>query len=156
MQEETLAAVAHIQTSREAVGEGLVLGEEVRGALARIERAAGEVRGELGRIEEAVGEVARYTDEIGAATREQALGGAQVEREMTRLSEIAREIQKATREQAAGASEVVKLAERMREVTQQNAASAVQTNGAAVGLARGAEDLHAAAARFQLPAEKAL
>ncbi len=149
IQEETLAAVSHMQASRDSVAEGLVLGTEVKDALARIDGSAAEVTVELARIEATVAEVGRCTADIGQATREQASGGAQVERETARLAEMAQEIQRATREQASGAGEVVSLAERMRASTQDHAEAAVALRESAGILDANAERLAAAVARFR-------
>ncbi len=149
IQEETLAAIAHMQASRDSVTEGLALGAEVKDALGRIDAAAADVTIALAGIETTVAEVGRYTADIGQATREQATGGAQVEGEMTRLADMAQEIQRATREQASGASEVVKLAERMRGTTQTHAAAAAAMRESAGILDTNADRLTAAVARFR-------
>ncbi|HWP35113.1 MAG TPA: methyl-accepting chemotaxis protein, partial [Thermodesulfobacteriota bacterium] len=136
IQRAAAQAVAQMQASRETVAEGLALGAEVRTALARIDQA--------------VADVTRYSQEIGAATQEQASGGAQVLREMARLNEMTQEIHAATQEQAGGAAQVVRAAERMREMTQQNAAAATQMSASAAQLSTNAQALEAAVARFQL------
>ncbi len=139
IQRQAAAAVAQMQASRETVAEGLAAGAEVKGALERIDAA--------------VAEVTRYSQEIGAATQEQASGGAQVAREMSRLNEVTQEIHAATQEQAAGAGQVVKVAERMRETTQQNASAAAEMSASASQLSSNAEALQAVVARFRLSAD---
>jgi methyl-accepting chemotaxis protein len=152
IQEEALAAVAQIQASRDAVLEGISLGEELKSALGHIDVAGVEVRDSLSRIAETVTAVSRYSEEIGAATREQAAGGAQVSREVARLADIAQQIQKATREQAAGAGEVARLAEQMKTATRDSASAAAATTGAAGVLSSSAGRLGAAVSRFHVAA----
>jgi methyl-accepting chemotaxis protein len=109
------------------------------------------VTGALTRIDAAVAEVTRLSQQIGAATQEQAAGATQVAREVSRLAEIAHEIGSATQEQAAGASQVVRLTEGLRETTQQAAAAAAGTTQAAGRLGSSAGALSDIVARFRLP-----
>ena len=137
IQNETSEAVANVEKSVQVVDRAIRLSHEVEGALKR--------------IEESVAEVVRYSQEIGAATSEQAKGCGQISKAVTKLNDITQEITASTDEQAGGVEETVKGMEKLREMTQGNSSSIEQLAASAEELSRQAEGLNDVASRFRLP-----
>jgi len=137
IQNETSGAVANVEKSVQVVDRAIRLSHEVEGALKR--------------IEESVAEVVRYSQEIGAATSEQAKGCGQISRAVGKLNDITQEITSSTDEQAGGVEETVKGMEKLREMAQGNSSSIEQLAVSAEELSRQAEGLNDVASRFRLP-----
>ena len=137
IQNETSEAVGNVEKSVQVVDRAIRLSHEVEGALKR--------------IEESVAEVVRYSQEIGAATSEQAKGCGQISRAVIKLNDITQEITSSTDEQAGGVEETVKGMEKLREMAQGNSSSIEQLAVSAEELSRQAEGLNDVASRFRLP-----
>lgn len=133
---EAQAAVDNMTRSTGIVEQGLGLSKEVIQALAGIEAS--------------VEEVSKYSNEIGAATQEQAGGSEQIGKAMVNLNEVTQEISTATEEQASGAEQVVKAIEKVREMVQQNAASSVELASSAEQLSRQSSGLQGVVQQFSL------
>lgn len=123
--------------------------EVVSGAL----KLSNEVTESLRRIESSVAEVARYSQEIGAATGEQASGCGEISKAVSKLNDITQEISSSADEQASGTEQVVKGVERLREMTAQNAASASQLASAAEQMRVQSESLNVVVAKFNIDEE---
>jgi methyl-accepting chemotaxis protein len=133
---EAQTAVDNMTRSTGIVEQGLVLSKEVIQALEGIKTS--------------VEEVSKYSNEIGAATQEQAGGSDQIGKAMVNLNEVTQEISTATEEQSAGAEQVVKAIEKVREMAQQNASSAVELASSADQLSRQSTGLQGVVAQFAL------
>lgn len=107
-----------------------------------------EVVEALKRIDSSVVEVTKYSQEIGAATSEQAGGCGEISKAMSRLNDITQEISSSADEQASGTEQVVKGVEKLREMTQQNASSATQLASSAEQMTRLSESLNVSVSRF--------
>ena len=140
IQNETSGAVANVEKSVQVVDRAIRLSHEVEGALKR--------------IEESVAEVVRYSQEIGAATSEQAKGCGQISKAVGKLNDITQEITASTDEQAGGVEETVKGMEKLREMAQGNSSSIEQLAASAEELSRQAESLNDVASRFRLSEEE--
>ncbi|HZX36649.1 MAG TPA: nitrate- and nitrite sensing domain-containing protein [Thermodesulfobacteriota bacterium] len=138
IQNETSEAVANVEKSVEVVDRAIRLSQEVEAALKR--------------IEESVTEVVKYSQEIGAATSEQAGGCGQISKAVTKLNDITQEITSSTDEQAGGVEETVKGMEKLREMVQSNASGAEHLAASSEGLAKQAEELIAIASKFKVDA----
>lgn len=117
IQKDANAAVHNVEKNVEVVGSALRLSDDVVESLRRIDLS--------------VNEVARYSQEIGAATSEQACGCGEISKAVSKLNDITQEISSSADEQASGTEQVVKGVEKLREMIQQNTASAVQLATAA-------------------------
>ena len=140
IQKETAGAVKNVEKNVEVVDRAIRLSHEVEGALKR--------------IEESVAEVVRYSQEIGAATSEQAKGCGQISRAVIKLNDITQEITSSADEQASGVEEIVKGAEKLREMIQQNAASSEELAASAEELSRHADSFNEVSAKFKIGGEK--
>ncbi|MFZ3072457.1 MAG: methyl-accepting chemotaxis protein [Thermodesulfobacteriota bacterium] len=138
IQNETSEAVANVEKSVEVVDMAIRLSHEVEAALKR--------------IEESVAEVVRYSQEIGAATSEQAGGCGQISKAVGKLNDITQEITSSADEQAAGVEETVKGMEKLREMVQSNALGAEHLAASSEGLSKQAEELTAIASKFKINA----
>lgn len=117
IQKDAAAAVQNVEKNVEVVGSALRLSDDVVESLRKIDSS--------------VNEVARYSQEIGAATSEQAGGCGEISKAVSKLNDITQEISSSADEQASGTEQVVKGVEKLREMIQQNTASAVQLASAA-------------------------
>jgi len=117
IQREARQAVENMEHSTRIVEEGLSLGNDLGSALHK--------------ISDVVTEVYKFSQEIGAATNEQAAGSAQIAKATNRLTEITQEISSAVEEQASGAQAVVRAMDKMRELVQQSASSSTELSAAA-------------------------
>ncbi len=117
IQKDASAAVQNVEKNVEVVGSALRLSDDVVDSLRKIDSS--------------VNEVARYSQEIGAATAEQAGGCGEISKAVSKLNDITQEISSSADEQASGTEQVVKGVEKLREMIQQNTASAVQLASAA-------------------------
>lgn len=134
IQKDTSAAVENVEKNVETVGRALKLSEDVVDSLKRIDVS--------------VAEVARYSQEIGAATAEQASGCGAISKALSRLNEITMEISSSADEQASGTEQVVKSMEKLREMVQHNTSCAMQLATAAEQMARQSESFSTLVARF--------
>jgi len=123
-----------MEKSRTIVDEGLTLGNDLSLALRRISNV--------------VTEVFKFSQEIGAATNEQAHGSSQIAKATTRLNEITHEITSAVEEQAGGAQAVVHAMERMRAVVQQSTSSSADLAASAEQMSKMASLLLESMDRF--------
>lgn len=133
---EAQDAVDNMTKSASLVDQGLRLSREVIDALEGIKSS--------------VGEVAKYSNEIGAATQEQAGGSDQISKAMVNLNEITQEINSASEEQASGSEQVVKAIEKVREMVQQNASGSGELAASAEQLNRQANALQGIVTKFSL------
>ena len=133
---EAQLAVDNMTKSTSIVGQGLVSTREVIQALEGIKSA--------------VEEVSKYSNEIGAATQEQASGSEQIGKATRNLNEITQEINTSAEEQSSGAEQVVKAIEKVREMVQQNASSAVELASSAEQLSKQAGGLQTLVEKFSL------
>lgn len=134
IQKDAASAVQNVEKNVEIVGNALRLSDDVVESLRRIDSS--------------VNEVARYSQEIGAATAEQAGGCGEISRAVSKLNDITQEISSSADEQASGTEQVVKGVEKLREMIQQNTASAVQLASAAEQMNCQAESLSVTVGRF--------
>lgn len=140
IQKDAASAVQKVEKNVEVVSGALKLSNEVVESLRRIELS--------------VAEVARYSQEIGAATSEQAGGCGEISKAVVKLNDITQEISSSADEQASGTEQVVKGVEKLREMTAQNAASATQLASAAEQMRRQSESLNVTVARFSVAEEQ--
>lgn len=140
IQKDAAAAVQNVEKNVETVGRALKLSEDVVDSLKRIDVS--------------VAEVSRYSQEIGAATAEQASGCGAVSKAISRLNEITQEISSSTEEQASGTEQVVKSMEKLRGMVQHNSTCALQLATAAEEMARQSDSFGRIVSKFKLP-EKA-
>jgi methyl-accepting chemotaxis protein len=112
IQKEARKAVENMDQSIVIVDEGLALGTNLSGALARISKV--------------VTEVYKLVEEIRAAAKEQAESSSQIGNATSRLNEITAEISSAVSQQASGTDAVVGSMERMRELVRQSSTSSVE------------------------------
>ncbi|MBI5599863.1 MAG: nitrate- and nitrite sensing domain-containing protein, partial [Deltaproteobacteria bacterium] len=124
--------------------------EKNLGAVMNAFNLSGEVENALRRIAESVAEVVRYSQEIGAATSEQAGGCTEISKATNKLNEITQEISSSADEQASGVEQMAKGMERLREMVQQNAAGIEELAASVEELSRQAEALNDVSTRFQL------
>ena len=136
IQREARKAVDNMDRSTTIVNEGLVLGQELNGALKKISNV--------------VTEVYKFSQEIGAATNEQSHGSSQIAKATTRLNEITHEISSSVEEQASGAQAVVKAMERMRELVQQATSGSTELAASAEQMSKMSKALLEAMDRFAL------
>jgi methyl-accepting chemotaxis protein len=136
IQQEALDAVNHMENSTSIAKQGIVLSEDVKSTLKK--------------IEEAVVEVAKYSQEINAATQEQSAGGKQINKATENLNEITQEITSAAEEQSSGTEQVVKAMEKMKEMVQQNASGAAELAASADQLSVQGERLQKLVGRFTM------
>lgn len=134
IQKDAAAAVQNVEKNVEIVGNALRLSDDVVESLRRIDSS--------------VNEVARYSQEIGAATAEQAGGCGEISKAVSKLNDITQEISSSADEQASGTEQVVKGVEKLREMIQQNTASAVQLAAAADQMNSQSESLSITVGRF--------
>src|SRR5574341_1231458 len=120
IQKEAADAVRSMEKTIEIVEKGVESSRLVGSALKDIN----------GNVEE----VDAYARQIGAATKEQNAGSAQIAKSVEKLREITHEITSATTQQAAAAEQTAQTMERMRATLQQNAVSSAE-------LAKSAEQL---------------
>lgn len=88
------------------------------------------------------------TQEIEAATAEQATGAEQIVQATRQLSQTTQEISVATAEQSLGVAEVVRTMEQLREITQQAAAMATSLQSAAQELQHQSGVLNSVVSQF--------
>ncbi len=136
IQKEAAGAVQDVEKNVEVVDKALELSEEVVNSLRK--------------IDESVAEVTQYSQEIGAATSEQASGCEQISKAVNKLSEITQEISASAAEQSSGAEQVVRGIEKLRDMVQQSAASSVELASSAEEMSRQAESLNEATSKFNL------
>jgi len=136
IQKDSAAAVLRVEKNVEAVNSALRLSNDVVEALRNIDSSASEV--------------ARYSQEIGAATAEQAGGCGEISKAIVRLNDITQEISSSADEQASGTDQVVRGVEKLREMIQQNAASTMQLASSAEEMSRQAEWLNATVSKFKV------
>lgn len=140
IQKDAASAVQNVEKNVETVGSALKLSDDVVESLRRIDSS--------------VNEVARYSQEIGAATSEQASGCGEISKAVSKLNDITQEISSSADEQASGTEQVVKGVEKLREMIQQNTASAVQLASAADQMNSQAESLSVTVGRFRVEEEE--
>jgi methyl-accepting chemotaxis protein len=128
---------------------------------------SGEVTRALDGIRASVEDLARYSREIGFATREQSNGSEQIRKAVVRLNEIIQEITSASEEQSLGAGQVVQAIERVKDMVHKGSSGAVQLASSADELSKQAGSLRSIVQKFvlngnekvihreQAPAEKA-
>jgi methyl-accepting chemotaxis protein len=136
IQKEARQAVDNMDKSTAMVQEGLVLGNDLNSALAKISNV--------------VTEVYKFAQEIGAATTEQSNGSAQIAKATSRLTEITQEINSSVEEQASGAQAVVRSMEKMRELVQQSSGGSTQLAATAEQMSQLSKELLASMNRFVL------
>jgi methyl-accepting chemotaxis protein len=136
IQREARQAVENMERSTRIVEEGLSLGNDLGAALHK--------------IEDVVTEVYKFSQEIGAATNEQAVGSSQIAKATSRLTEITQEINSAVEEQASGAQAVVRAMDKMRELVQQSASSSTELSAAAEQMLKLSRNLLDSMDRFAL------
>ncbi|MFZ3072476.1 MAG: nitrate- and nitrite sensing domain-containing protein [Thermodesulfobacteriota bacterium] len=141
IQKEATSAVKNVEKSVDVVEKALRLSKDVEVSLQR--------------IEDTVAEVARYAQEIGAATSEQANGCEEISKATGKLNEITQEISSSADEQASGIEQTVKGVEKLREMVQQNASSSAELASSAEQMSRQAESLNDVAGRFDIGDEHA-
>jgi methyl-accepting chemotaxis protein len=112
IQKEARKAVGNMDQSIVIVDEGLTLGANLNGALARISNV--------------VTEVYKFSQEIRSAAKEQAESSAQIGNATNRLNEITLEISSAVTQQASGTEAVVNSMERMRQLVRQSSSSSAE------------------------------
>lgn len=134
IQKDAAEAVGNVEKNVRVVDDALTRSNEVVEALKRIDLS--------------VSEVTRYSQEIGAATSEQAGGCGEISKAMSKLNDVTQEINSSAEEQASGTEQVVKGVEKLREMTQQNAASAMQLASSAEQMTGLSETLNVSVARF--------
>jgi methyl-accepting chemotaxis protein len=134
IQKDAAGAVQNVEKNVEIVGNALRLSDDVVESLRKIDSS--------------VSEVARYSQEIGAATAEQACGCGEITKAVSKLNDITQEISSSADEQASGTEQVVKGVEKLREMIQQNTASAVQLAAAAEQMNSQSESLSVTVGRF--------
>ena len=139
IQKEARKAVENMERSTGIVNEGLTHGEELSTALRKISNV--------------VTEVYKFAQEIGAATKEQSHGSAQIARATSRLNELTHEISSAVEEQASGSQAVVRAMERMRELTQQSTSGSSELAASAEQMSKMSRDLLDSMDRFRLDEE---
>jgi methyl-accepting chemotaxis protein len=93
--------------------------------------------------------IAGLTQEIEAATTEQAVGAEQIVQATQDLSRVTQEISAATTEQSLGAAEVVRAMEQLREITQQAAEMANNLQSSAQELQHQSGLLNGVVSQFQ-------
>ncbi len=142
IQKDTGSAVQKVEKNADAVKDALKLSNEVVESLRRIELS--------------VAEVARYSQEIGAATSEQAAGCGEISKAVSKLNDITQEISSSADEQASGTEQVVKGIEKLREMTAQNASSATQLASSAEQMRKQSESLNVTVAKFKTDGENAV
>ena len=133
---ESQGAVDNMTRSMGIVEQGLVSSREVFQALEGIKAA--------------VDEVSKYSNEIGAATQEQASGSEEIGRAMVNLNEVTQEISTSSEEQSTGARQFVMAIEKIREMVQQNASSSVELASSAEQLSKQSGGLQTLVERFAL------
>lgn len=138
IQKEARKAVENMEKSTQIVDEGLNLGNDLGGALKKINNV--------------VTEVYKFAQEIGAATNEQSHGSTQIAKATTRLNEITHEINSAVEEQASGAQAVVRAMEKMRELTQRSTSGATELAASSEEMSKMARTLLNSMDRFILDA----
>jgi len=141
IQREARKAVDNMDSSTAIVNEGLVLGQDLNGALKKISNV--------------VTEVYKFSQEIGAATNQQSHGSSQIAKATTRLNEITHEISSSVEEQASGAQAVVKAMERMRELVQQTTSGSTELAASAEQMSKMSKALLEAMDRFALDSANA-
>lgn len=134
IQKETHTAVNNVEKNVGIIDQALKFSHDVVESLKKIDLA--------------VTEVSKYSQEINAATSEQANGTKEISKAIIRLNEITQEISSSADEQASGTEEVVKSVERIRDMTQQNAARANELAASSEELSRQSDTLTAAASKF--------
>lgn len=139
IQKDTGSAVQKVEKNADAVKDALKLSNEVVESLRRIELS--------------VAEVARYSQEIGAATSEQAAGCGEISKAVSKLNDITQEISSSADEQASGTEQVVKGIEKLREMTAQNASSAAQLASSAEQMRKQSESFNVTVAKFRTEGE---
>lgn len=135
IQKEASSAVKNVEKNLDVVGVALKRSNEVVNALRKIDST--------------VSEVTRYSQEIGAATAEQAGGCGQISTAINKLNDITQEISSSADEQSSGTEQVVKGVEKLKEMTQQNAASASQLAASAEQMTKQSESLNEMVAKFR-------
>ena len=133
---DSQGAVDNMTRSMGIVEQGLVSSREVFQALEGIKAA--------------VDEVSKYSNEIGAATQEQASGSEEIGRAMVNLNEVTQEISTSSEEQSTGARQFVMAIEKIREMVQQNASSSVELASSAEQLSKQSGGLQTLVERFAL------
>src|SRR5882724_3360197 len=139
IQREARQAVENMERSTRIVEEGLTLGNDLGSALHKISNV--------------VTEVYKFSQEIGAATNEQAVGSSQIAKATTRLNEITHEINSSVEEQASGAQAVVRAMEKMRELVQQSTSGSTELAASAEQMSKMSRGLLDSMDRFQLDGE---
>lgn len=134
IQKDSAAAIKNVEKNVDVVDNALKRSNDVEEALRRIELA--------------VAEVTKYSQEIGAATSEQAGGCGEISKAIGNLNEITQEISSSADEQASGTVQVVKAVEKLRDMTQQNASGATELAASAEQMTRLAEALNVSIAQF--------
>ncbi len=112
IQKEAREAVGNMNKSIVIVDEGLALGANLNGALARISSV--------------VTEVYKFSQEIRAATKQQAESSALIGSATSRLNEITSEVSSAVTQQASGTEAVVSSMEHMRQLVRQSSSSSAE------------------------------
>jgi methyl-accepting chemotaxis protein len=138
IQKEAREAVQNMGNSTKIVEEGLLLGSDLNSALEKISNV--------------VTEVYKFSQEIGAATNEQANGSSQISKATSRLNEISQEINSSVEEQATGVQAVVRAMEKMRELVQQSSSGATELAAAAEQMTKMSRALLDTMGRFELDA----
>lgn len=104
----------------------------------------------LQKIYAAVNDVSKYSQEISAATHEQASGCDDISKALIKLNEITQEVSASADEQTSGTQEVVKAVEKLRDMVQQNASAATELAASAEELSRQSDTLSEATGRFSI------
>ena len=141
IQKDTQSAVNNVDMNVGIINQALKLSDEVVGSLRRIESG--------------VTEFAKFSQEISAATQEQASGCNEISKALVKLNEITQEVSASADEQASGTEQVVKAVEKLRDMVQQNASSATELAASAEQLSRQSDTLTGVAGRFILDEETA-
>ena len=136
IQAEARKAVGDMDSSIAIVHEGLAIGENLSGV--------------LGRISQVVSEVYRFSEEIRAATKEQADSSSQIDVATVRLNDVTSEVRAAVTEQASGTKAVVGSMDRMHQLVQQNSSSSAELAAQSEQLSTMSKTLTSLMGRFKL------
>ncbi len=140
IQNEARRAVDKMEQSTGIVNEGLVLGNDLSLALSKISNV--------------VTEVFQFSQEIGAATKEQSYGSSQIARATTSLNEITHEITSSVEQQAGGAQAVARAMDRMREMVQNQTSGTAELAASSEQMSRMAGNLMECMGRFAIEEDR--
>lgn len=136
IQKDSQMAVKDMGVNVSIVNQALKLSEDVVKSLQKIYAA--------------VNDVSKYSQEISAATHEQASGCDDISKALIKLNEITQEVSASADEQTSGTQEVVKAVEKLRDMVQQNASAATELAASAEELSRQSDTLSEATGRFSI------